>query len=219
MTQADGFEAIRRALRALSPAGGVTPDCLDDIAIAGLVDGTLDAARREAVLPHLASCARCRAAVASVARALGDSGVARETATVEGNRRGRFIRIAVPLAAAAVLLLVFVWPRTTEDGRHRGPPPVANAPVPIAPVGVVASASPLQWTAVAGADRYRVTLSDASGRVLYEAQITDTVATLPDSIVLESGRSYVWLVEARTGFDRWAASQLVEFSVAGATPP
>lgn len=157
--------------------------------------------------------------MASVARAIADPGIAREVATIRGIHRRTVYRIALPLAAAAALLLVFSWPRNREGGGHRGEPPVASTPNPIAPVGVVASGSPLQWTAVAGADRYRVTLSDPSGRLLYETQVTDTVVSLPDSIVLVPGRSYVWLVEARTGFDRWSTSRLVEFSVAGPASP
>ena len=218
MTDPDLLKLLRHVLE--GPIRD-TPECLDDDTVAALADGTLDATARAAVLPHLAVCARCRGALASVARALGDAGVAREVAAAEGDGRRRFYRIAFPLAAAAALLLVLTWPRPADDGGppHRGPPPGATAPIPIAPVGVVASASALQSPAVAGADRYRVTLSDADGRVLYERQLADTVAALPDSIVLAAGRTYVWLVEARTGFDRWSTSQLVQFSIAGTSTP
>ena len=222
MTQPDPFDLLRQALPARVRPAAPTPDCLDDDTLAALAAGILATTARAAALPHVAGCPRCRGIVASVARALADPAVRREVASVEGAGRRRFYRIAVPLAAAAVLLLVLALPRRTDDGgpSHRGPPPTATAPVPIAPIGVVASASSLQWTAVAGADRYRVTLSDASGRVVYERQVGDTVVALPDSIRLVAGRSYVWLVEARTGFDRWSTSQLVEFSIAGAaTPP
>jgi hypothetical protein len=197
-----------------------TPECLDDDTIAALADGTLDAAARTSVLPHLAACARCRGAVASVTRALAAPGVAREVAAIEGAGRRRFYRIAFPLAAAAVLLLVLAWPRQTDDGGpgHRGPPVTAAAPVPVSPVGAVADASVLQWTALAGADRYRVTLFETGGRPVYEAELADTVATLPDSIGLVPGRSYVWMVEARIGFDRWSTSRLVEFSIVGGAP-
>jgi hypothetical protein len=160
--------------------------------------------------------------VASLARALADSGVAREVERVEGGGRRRFYRIALPVAAAAALLLVLAWPRGLQDGMppHRALPiTTSGAPVPVSPVGTVAVAGVLRWTAVAGADRYRVTLSDAGGRVLYEMQVADTVAALPDSLVLVPGRSYVWLVEARIGFERWSVSRLVEFSVAGPAPP
>lgn len=218
VTEPDRFDSLRHALRAAATLGPPTADCLDDDTVAALADGSLDAARRQAVLPHLSRCPRCRAAVASVARALADPGIAREVATIHGMRR-RVYRIALPLAAAAALLLVFAWPREREGGAHRGQPPVTSTPNHIAPVGVVASGSPLQWTAVAGADRYRVTLFDTSGRLLYETQVTDTVVSLPDSIVLVPGRSYVWLVEARTSFDRWWTSRLVEFSIAGPASP
>ena len=201
MTRLDPDEAMRRMLRADARAGAPTPSCPDDDTVAALVEGTLDAARREVVLPHVATCAWCRDAVASVTRALADDRVAREVTALEGRGRGRLLRILLPLAAAAGLLLVLVWPRPMEDGGHRGPP-VESTPVPIAPVGVVASASPLVWTAVSGADRYRVTLAEASGHVLYETQVADTGLALPDSIGLVAGRSYVWLVEARTGFLR-----------------
>lgn len=219
VTRLDPDETIRRMLRAEARAGAPTPSCLDDGTLAALVEGSLDAATREAVLPHVAACAWCRDAVASVTRALADDRVAREVTALDGRDRGRLLRILLPLAAAAGLLFVLVWPRPMVDGGHRGPPSVASAPVPIAPVGVVASASPLVWTAVVGADRYRVTLAEAAGHVLYETQVADTVLALPDSVALVAGRPYVWLVEARTGFDRWQTSQLVEFSTTGATPP
>ena len=208
-------------LRFLREAPGAeTPDCFDDDTIAALAEGTLEESTRAALLPHLASCARCRRAVASVAQALADTAIAREIAGATGLGRRRFLRVAIPVAAAAVLLL-FIWPRSlNKDGTgHRGPPTTSAVPVPIAPIGIVAGAGSLQWTAVPGADRYRLTLSEASGRVVYEAQVPDTMEALPDSVVLVPGRSYVWLVEARTGFDRWSTSRLVEFSIGKAAPP
>jgi len=219
VTQPDPLEFVRHRLRAQARPGPLTPECLDDGTLAALADGTLDPATRAAALPHLAGCPRCRGAVASVARALADTAVAREIVAVEGGGRRRFYRIALPLSAAALLLLL-VWPRV-DDGvpPHRAPPADASAPVPVSPIGLVADATRLQWTAVVGADRYRVTLSDAAGRMLYETQHGDTVVALPDSIVLVSGRSYVWIVEARTGFDRWSTSRLVEFSIGGGASP
>jgi len=221
VTKPDPLEPVRHGLRARAGSGAPTPECLDDDTIAALADGTLAPPTRAAVLPHVAGCARCRTAVASVARALADTGVAREVDSIEGGRR-RIYRIALPVVAAAALLLVLVWPRPVDhDGLpHRAPPITASAvPVPLSPIGTVADAGVLRWTAVAGADRYRVTLSDAGGRVLHEMQVADTVVALPDSLVLVPGRSYVWLVEARIGFERWSVSRLVEFSIAGPPPP
>lgn len=195
----------------------MTAECLEDDVIAALADGTLNPALRAAVLPHLAGCTRCRTALASVARALAEPAVTRAIVATERGPR-RLYRIAVPLAAAAVLLLLLRSPSPQNDGHRGGGIPGASAPVPVSPLGTVAAASVLVWTSVTGADAYRVTLFDAEGRVVYETRATDTATSLPDSVVLVAGRPYLWKVEARTGFDRWITSELVEFSVAGHSP-
>jgi hypothetical protein len=97
---------------------------------------------------------------------------------------------------------------------HRAPTITAiSSPVPMSPVGIVALAETLRWATVPGADRYRVTLFDDAGGVVYETQTAATVVALPDSVHLTPGRSYLWKVEARTGWGRWSASELVEFSI------
>jgi hypothetical protein len=215
------FASLR--LGAAGPRVGDGPDCFDEATVAALAEegGALDAEARSALLPHLATCARCRAAVASVARALGDGEVAREIAAASGGRGRRWYRVALPLAAAA-MLVVLAWPRgpDEEPARHRAPTITATAaPVPESPVGTVAAAAELRWGEVAGADRYRVTLFDAGGRVLYETQLIETELALPDSVVLVPGRIYLWKVEARSGWDRWSESSLVQFSIASPPPP
>jgi len=216
----DDIELLRRALaphlRGDPPA---TPDCLDHDTLAALAEGALDPERRAAALPHLAACMRCRSVVAAVARALADPEVARELRAAETDRRGRGHRrgwIAAGVAAAAVLLL-FAWPtRFQEETRPHRAPPITAAPAPQAvfPEGPVAEAPSLRWTPVPGADLYRTALFDARGIVLYEAELAGTVATLPDSVLPAPGETYWWQVEARVGFDRWVASDLIEFSVA-----
>jgi len=193
-----------------------TPECLDDATSAALAEGGLGPAGRATVLPRLAGCPRCRGVVASVVRSLADRAVAREVAAVEGRGRRRWLGIGLSAAAAAILFVVAV-PRWVNDSiGHRGPPlPGAVVPRPLAPLGTVAEAKALRWAAVTGADRYRVILFDAAGRALYETQLSDTAVTLPDSVTLAPGRPYLWKVEARTGWDRWSASELVQFSIAG----
>lgn len=220
MTEPELLDLMRRTLNRGDAAATPAPGCLSDDTIAALAEGALEAAERAAALPHLATCARCRAAVASVARALADPSVARAVRAMDHPGRRRFLRLALPAAAAAILVAV-VWPRWPGDGGegHRGPPqPGAQIPTPIAPVGVVAQVPALRWASLAGADRYRLTLFDAAGRVLYEAELGDTTAALPDSVRLAPGRSYLWRVEARTGWNRWAASDLVEFSISRRPP-
>jgi len=157
VTDQERFDLVWRVLETRITGEFATTACLDDHTIAGLAAGTLAAAARPSALSHMATCGRCREVVASVARTLSDSSVAREVAKLEGSGRRRFLRIALPVAAAAVLL-VAVWPR---DGRftHRGPPaPWRAVPAPISPVGPVTGANTLRWSGAAGADRYRVTL-------------------------------------------------------------
>lgn len=76
-----------------------------------------------------------------------------------------------------------------------------------------------RWSLVAGADRYRVTVFDAGGRVMYATEVADTSVPFPDSVALVPGASYLWKVDARTGFDRWTGSELAEFRVAGRGRP
>ncbi len=59
-----------------------------------------------------------------------------------------------------------------------------------------------------------MTVFDATGGVVYATELADTVVAFPDSVALIPGDSYLWKVDARTGFDRWAASELAEFSIA-----
>jgi len=210
----ESFEELRRVLDTRVRSETPTPDCLQDDMLAALADGSLAPDLRAAVLPHVASCQRCRGAVAAVARALADPAVARELSSSPSGRR-RW-RIAVPLAAAAMLLLLLSSPADDRSPGHRGPPPPppANTPVPRSPVGVVATVNDLRWSHVAGADRYRVTVFDATGGLVYATEGSDTVVAFPDSVALVPGASYLWKVDARTGFDRWATSELAEFRVA-----
>src|SRR5213083_988757 len=142
------------------------PECLDEHTVAALADGTLDAELRSRALAHVATCALCRRAVASVAEALADGPITHEIEIVEGrrHRRGPVLRVAVPLAAAATILLLLWSPAADRFPGHRGPPPPpATTPILRSPVGAVSAANELCWTHVAGADRYRVTVFDATG--------------------------------------------------------
>ena len=217
MTGPDGASELAR-VRAMRPGGtgNPTPDCLDDDTVAALAEGALGGVHRPAALAHVAECERCRRAVASVARALADPELATEIRVLEkGTPMRRFLPVALGVGTAAAVLLLLI-PPSLEDFRspHRASPiTAAPAPQAVSPVGPVSRADQLRWTSVAGADRYRVTLFDIDGSVVYSTELTETSATLPPSLILEAGRTYAWRVEARLGFDRWAGSELIEFSV------
>jgi CHAT domain-containing protein len=200
--------------------------CVDDTTLARFVDGALGKAEHAAALRHLADCGYCRVQVRSLVALLADPAVAGEITQLERNGRAvasrrRVFAVAGLLAAAATVLVV-AWPRSPNGtmGEHRGPTlTAAPAPVPIAPIGDVGAVTALRWSAVAGGDRYRIRLFDATAHVLFEAQLTDTSIALPDSVVLRPGRSYLWEVEVRGAWDRWASSELVEFRIGGAVNP
>ncbi len=194
--------------------------CLDLDLLGAWVDGTLDPEASRAVILHLADCVRCRTAAGSLAGALDDPAISGEVARLEGHRRRWLYPVSIAAAAAAVLLAVFMNKAPQQLVEHRAPTITAGAaPAALAPVGTVAEAGMLRWSSVPGAGRYRVTLFDAAGRVLYETLLTDTAVALPDSLHLAPGRRLLWKVEARIGYGRWVSSPLVEFSLGGPATP
>ena len=179
--------------------------------VVAYVDGAIAEEQRGRVQAHLAACADCRAEVRDV------MAVVRTLPDVRRARRRLWIPAAAAVAAAAIVLVWLRPPseRTAIGDEHRkGSVTTTVAPRPVAPAGAVAAVDTLVWSSAPGADAYRVRLFDANGTVLWEGQTIDTVAPLPATIALRASASYYWKVEARTGFDRWAASDLIEFVVA-----
>jgi hypothetical protein len=87
------------------------------------------------------------------------------------------------------------------------------APRTIMPSGQTGHFDSLVWTSVPLADLYEVTLFGAEGSVIWVEETTDSVALAPDSLVLRAGETYFWKVRARTGWDRWADSDLTAFAI------
>jgi hypothetical protein len=175
--------------------------------IAAYVDRAATGSRRARIESHLATCAECRAEVSDAARIINTLPPARSSRQ----------RAIISAAAIAATLLFFVLPRAGRE-----PPGVPHresgitttvAPVIITPTGAVGSATIFSWTSVPHADSYDVRIFDSDGSVAWGTETTDTVVTPPASIALRAGRSYYWKVEARTGFDRKTASELVGFSI------
>ncbi|MEJ2204220.1 MAG: zf-HC2 domain-containing protein [Gemmatimonadota bacterium] len=157
---------------------------------------------------HLADCVTCRWEVVDANQILEAP-------------RVRRLRVLVPVAAAAAVVLLFLsgGPEDAPTGRDRihreTAVELSEAPSPLSPVGPVTAVDGFAWTAAAGADRYRVTLFDAEGTVLWSTATADSVARLPESLTLEAGQPYLWRVEGRIGWDVWESSEFVEFRVEG----
>ena len=185
------------------------PDHFTSGQVAAYITGALPPGDRSRIEAHLTGCEDCC------------------TEMIEGARlfrtRPRPTRWFVPAGVAAAILLLLVWyrPVTRPAGSsgYREPAITTTvAPVLVTPRGVTAPGGRLVWTAVPGADRYRLELFDATGTVVWERQTSDTATPLPESLHLRPGASYLWKVEARTGWDRWVGSDLVPFPLSSPRP-
>ena len=176
----------------------------DDDALVAYLAHELSGEALGRVEEHLARCSQCRQVVLD----------AREV--LRRPRRGRWLVLS-PVAAAAALILFFVSGPSEPDmppGQpvHReSPTELRVAPVPLSPVGSTGPLGSFVWNHVLGADRYRVILYNAEGTVLWRGVTSDSLISPPDSLSLRPGQTYLWRVEARTGWDVWEASDVVEF--------
>jgi hypothetical protein len=217
------WRELAAAMRS-APQEVPTSACLDEVEIAHLVDG-VNTETDHVALAHLAACPPCRATLASVSRIMRDQSVASEVErlvapVIPQNRRRPRMAIATGLAAAA-LAAVLLWP---EGGRLTGPGPTDESeayrertitttepPRILAPVGMTTVSDSLRWSNVPGADLYRVTFWERDGSVAWEGDARDTVLAVPPE-VMSRGTYLFWQVKARTGWDRWVGSELVEFT-------
>jgi hypothetical protein len=164
---------------------------------------------------HLTQCAECRDEIVSV------------TEILRPQRSGRRItwRVLAPTAAAAAAVILLVAGPLTRSGhedvapQHRDVPgQAANVPTPVSPIGPVTEVGHLVWRTVDGADRYRVTVYDSGGAVLWKEATEDTVIALPDSVQLKPAENYLWQLEARVGWDLWDVSDLIDFELEAGHP-
>ncbi len=191
--------------------------------MAAYLTGALRPGERSRIEAHLAECEACCTELIEVSRLLRTQ-----------PRRLRWVVPAGAVAAAAAVVLLVLWPRPeNEPGSALGyrEPAITTtvAPRVIAPRGVLSSVPRIvggastaipkfTWTSVPRVDQYRLRLFDATGTVMWETQVTDTVVALPDGIRLQPGASYLWKVEAQTGWNRWVGSDLTEFSLGQPRP-
>jgi hypothetical protein len=227
--QVSELQQAAGALRAAVLAPAAADSCLDDIAIAEVIDAV--PAVRPAHFAHLANCARCRQQVAAVSQLLRDPSIVNEIAHLEQPIPIRVVHRRLVHAApvlglmAAGLAAVLLWPgsntRTpvvaTDSARYRERALTSTvAPRLISPAGNAATANSFVWTSVPRADRYRVTVFDREGSVVWESETSDTTLAMPSAINSARGPLFLWGVKARTGFDRWVDSDTKQFTIRAA---
>jgi len=177
--------------------------------VAAFVDHATPAAERERIEHHLVKCADCRAEIVAVRRLVP--------------RRTRAWTVAVPLAAAAALLLT-ILPLTTSrrpaaDARQvlRGAADRSLGIVaerPAARATLDADSVMFVWRPVAPEASYRLTLTNDRGDVVWSGSVSDTVVVLPSAVRLDRGRLYTWYVDALLADGRSVTSGLREFVTA-----
>lgn len=228
-------EAVAGLREAASTLGSLgtntpeTPDCLDEMTVSVVAERGVSLADDPDLITHLATCARCREQVASVARLLRQPAVVAETERTKPRPatdafRWRFAGAVVTALAAGVTFMVVGSSDRTGMRRpaadlvdapaHREPSLTTTvAPTLIAPLGAVTVADTFRWMSVPRADRYRLTVFDREGTLVWEAAGLDTAMAPPASITHRRNTACFWKVEARTSRDRWVESELFEFSV------
>jgi hypothetical protein len=170
-----------------SPSGHRT-EHISDAELAAYLDGNVASADRERIESHLADCDECRRHLIEARKVLGGIG------------RTRGLRIAATLAAAAVVLVFVrfeVWPtRESAAPLVRGGT-ISRGITAHGPSGDVSGKGlAFVWSPVSEAASYRITVSRADATPLWSQSTTDTIVTLPPSVVLQHGQTHLWVTDA-----------------------
>jgi anti-sigma factor RsiW len=154
--------------------------------LAGYLDDDLPSEAKGQIELHLASCAECREELAGVRR-------------LQRGHRRRWFPVLVPVAAAAVLLLIALPRQATTPSNIRAIP---NAEPPLEIISPAPSATiapgriTFTWRSAGSGADYTITLQEAAGRVVWTSTADDTTAVLPDSVALRPGLTWFWVVDA-----------------------
>lgn len=166
---------------------------------------------RERVITHLAECHDCRRAlsalatasevetgppVISVAEAVPRGYAARKQTASATGLAAWLHHPAVRFAGATAAIVAVIWIATPTvndpDDAVRG-----SEVLLVSPTGSSA-ATEFRWESPFDARRYRVTVRDGAGDVIYRTEVSSSPARLDDQARarLTAGSSYVWQVEA-----------------------
>lgn len=155
--------------------------------LAGYLGNDLTRSERKQVELHLAACAECRDELAQVRG-------------IEAGLRRRRVLALVPIAAAAAVVLAIVLPRQGPAPSALRIGPGTDLPLvlvsPGAEVQIASREVEFVWRSAGAAASYSFTLQEADGRVVWSTTTTDTVAALPDSVVMAPGGTWFWSVDA-----------------------
>lgn len=185
----------------------ISEDHVSDSEMALYLDRRLSAEQRDRVEDHLAHCAECRE------HALAAQNILRGV-----RRRPRLLAVAGALAAAAV---VVVWVARVESVTGPGAPQVRGAVTDnqqLTAYGPIGNARRenlrFVWGSVPGGISYRLNLTTTDGVQVWSTSGVDTTATLPRSIGVRVGQTYLWVADAVLADGGTRSTGLREFTLA-----
>jgi hypothetical protein len=179
--------------------------------VSAYLDGALELAARDRVEEHLAGCPECRADLANV------------TDLLRRRRRRRRVLVAIPLATAATLLLVFRIdnPGSPLPDRFRADSVDAGVDIVSPPEGATVGTGSVsfRWRTPSGTPPlapvlYRITVTDDRGGLIWKSESRDTGIVLPDTVILTRDRTFLWYVDALLPGARAASTGIHAFRVA-----
>ena len=175
--------------------------------IAAYLAAQASPAERELVQEHMLGCEQCRHDVAEAA----------ELGTEQKPRR--WIRIAVPAAAAALLLFTLNPGQgpAPDESALRGPGIEGvqhfAAVLPLDGAAVSIDSVEFVWESEGSEVHYVLTLTDESGDVVWTGATRDTILAPPREAGLRSDRHYFWYVDALLEGAESSTTGVREFSL------
>ena len=180
---------------------------LTDDESAAYLDRGLSPSERDRIESHLALCPECRAQLVGARRVL-----------TRVRRPKRSMVIASAVAALAATLIVLIRP-AVNPAEQVAPARVVRGSVngtellAYGPTGETFR-HPLRfvWSAAPGVATYRLSLSRGNGAPIWTQGSIDTAVALPDSVILQPGQRYFWVVDALLSDGGTRSTGLREFS-------
>ncbi|MDX1644931.1 MAG: zf-HC2 domain-containing protein [Thermoanaerobaculia bacterium] len=173
---------LARLLTGAQEDAGPSAGCLDETALAALVDGRLPGAERHEVEAHLADCGWCVRRLALLASLSQEEAggeplprAQRAAATLVGAAGSRAIPVRWAVAAAAVVAVAaggLGW--QLAEMRHGSQPP------------------PAEQSSAVGSTRAEPSVRDATARGVDERTAIDLLAPVGSSMVLDRQRRIRW---------------------------
>ncbi len=200
----------------------------DDILTAAYLDGGLAPPDRDRFEAHLAQCERCRDGVTLLRSVEGEAPavpaeLVRRARAAAGartglGRRGWLLGMAASLALIAAITagVLRLGPGRRETGSPvRGDAAVFTGLSPAGGGAIPSSGLLFQWSAVDGADRYELSLFDATGRRIGQVSAgrEATSAPWPLDAPPPAPGSYVWKIRAMALDRILAESDPISFEV------